>query len=75
VSKTEKDSLDKTPSNYKAARKKRLRYDTMMATAITLAASIDAGEELCYVECGDDQEQEWARDGNENSGNTSARKA
>jgi len=47
----------------------------MMATAITLAASIDAGEELCYVECGDDQEQEWARDGNENSGNTSARKA
>jgi len=30
----------------------------MMAMAITLAASIDAGEELCHVECGDDQEQE-----------------
>ena len=31
----------------------------MMAMAITLAASIDAGEELCHVECGDDQEHEW----------------
>ena len=46
----------------------------MMAMAITLAASIDAGDDPCYVECDDDQGQEWqtARPGTAQAEKTTA---